>query len=172
MLQKKFGFGLWMIANKILIIISLLIFFSPIAISKNINKINFSHDPIISKNNGIILNKQNSLDFPVESIAIKENKILIKTYNAEYAPVTANKIGDNYYEIKNLFFLHAGGNLILPKGVDEKKLMVYKNGKYKLKLFTNGKGIIIYIVVYFENRINNNIYISEQKFIPSKTFLK
>lgn len=54
----------------------------------------------------------------------------------------------------------------------KKKLMVYKNGKYKLKLFTNEKGIIIYIVVYFENRINNNIYISEQKFIPSKTFLK
>ena len=169
---KKFGFGLWMIAKKIFIIIPLLTFFSPIAIPKNINNINFSHDPIISKNDGIILNKKNSLDFPVESIAIKENKILIKTYNAEYAPVTANKIGDNYYEIKNLFFLHAGDNLILPKGVNEKKLMVYKNGKYKLKLFTNEKGIIIYIVVYFENRINNNIYISEQKFIPSKTFLK
>ena len=133
---KKFGFGLWMIAKKILIIISLLAFFSPIAISKNINKINFSHDPIISKNNGIILNKKNSLDFPVESIAIKDNKILIKTYNAEYAPVTA------------------------------------KNGKYKLKLFTNEKGIIKYIVVYFESPIRNNTYISEQKFILSKALLK
>ena len=169
---KKFGFGLWMIAKKILIIISLLAFFSPIAISKNINKINFSHDPIISKNNGIILNKKNSLDFPIESIAIKDNKILIKTYNAEYAPVTANKIGDNYYEIKNLFFLHAGGDLLLPKGVDEKKLMVYKNGKYKLKLFTNEKGIIKYIVVYFESPIKNNAYISEQKFILSNALLK
>lgn len=59
--------------------------------------------------------KKNSLDFPVESIAIKDNKILIKTYNAEYAPVTANKIGDNYYEIKNLFFYMLEAIYFYPK---------------------------------------------------------
>lgn len=168
-MPKKFGFGLWMIAKKISMIILMSTIFSSVAIAKEINKANPLPDQIIETNNGIILNKQNSSNFPIESIIIKENKILVKTSNAEYAPVKTNKIGSNYYTMENLFFLHPGGGIILPKGVNEKDIMIYKNGKYKLKLFTDKKGTIKYAVASFERFLKNKKYISTQKFIPSTT---